>query len=615
MQFKLSFKGKLYVVITLALFGFMLLSTLSFNVLKTLDKASNRVDAISQKVNLLKDLQIDVLHLHEGKNADALQRLLPKYEAQLNQLIHTSSPQQVLAIKAIQKSLTDFINSRLFWLVDNKRIGSSAEFGLRADMAALLQSFEKDLFSNFRPLFSEIKQSFISFMDQRGEVEYQQMTDALDRFRKQSIELEFDDFYGEKLAKIDDLLNILSSAVFSLNKQGENAAQAYLILASEVTHSNQGLAQQLISAQQDAKAASTQAKTLILGVGIAVALLVVGLLVGMSRNLVNSLDKMSQLLHKLSEGDLTQKLEVNQARSDELDKVGIAVNDMTESLNEVLNRVTHSSQTLDEEASDLSKKLILMVEQNTVTNDQADSVAAATEQISSTIQNMVCATDIAQKKTQLAQESAEQGGDVITSAITSLGKLATVFDHLNHQVGELDTNYRKVDGVTEMINGLAEQTNLLALNAAIEAARAGDAGRGFSVVADEVRGLAEKTVQATQNINDIIGAMHGSIKSLLKAMREGSEYVDSGKQLGDKAAFAVAQIKTLVLDVNLRNQELAISIDEASKATQVIADNMDQVANNVTQNKEQSQDVLDYVGQVGDQAKDLLTMTGKFKCE
>jgi len=403
--------------------------------------------------------------------------------------------------------------------------------------------------------------------------------------------------------------------VFVMNKEAEQSDKAYLVLAKGVKSSNHYLAEQLTLAKKAAQSASEQAQLMIFSVGIAVALLVVGLLIATSRSLVGTLARMSQVLYRLAEGDLTQKLKVNESRSDELDKVGVAVNEMTSSLNQVLNRVTHSSQTLDHGANDLSQKLTLMLDRSTRTNEQAGSVAVATEEISSTIQNMVSATDIAQQKTQLAQESAEQGGEVITNAIVSLGNLAQVFDHLNQQMEELEQTSSKVDGVTEMINGLAEQTNLLALNAAIEAARAGDAGRGFSVVADEVRSLAEKTVQATQNINDIIGAMHASIQSLLNVMKEGRDHVDSGKQLGDKAAYAVGQIKDLVFDVNERNQELATSIEEASKATQVIAQSMDQVANNVSENKAQSQDVLIYVGQVSEQAKDLLTMTGKFKCE
>ena len=614
MPFHLSLKHKLYTVITLALIGFSLLLALSFNVLQTLDSASKKVDDISYDVNLLKNLQVDVLQIQQDTQADVLRLLPAKYKDPLNHLIQSADPEQADSVTEIHTSLTKFIENRLLWLHESQQIGASAELGLRADMGVKLEALEVDLFANFRKPFAQIKQSFTAFMDQKSEADYQELKTALMGFKSLTFEMEFEDLYGEKITEIEHLLSGLAEAVFNMNQADNDAVKAYLILAKGVDVSNIYLARQLNLAKQDAKTASEQAQMMIFSVGIGVAFLVVGLLIGTSRNLVASLAKMSQVLYRLAEGDLTQKLNVNESRSDELDKVGLAVNEMTSSLNQVLNRVTHTSQSLDQGAHDLSHKLALMLDKSTHTNEQAGSVAVATEEISSTIQNMVSATNIAQQKTQRAQESAEQGGEVITNAIGSLGQLAQVFDHLNQQVGELEGTYRKVDGVTEMINGLAEQTNLLALNAAIEAARAGDAGRGFSVVADEVRSLAEKTVQATQNINDIIGAMHTSIQSLLSVMKQGSSHVDNGKQLGDKAAYAVGQIKDLVFDVNERNQELAISIDEASKATQMIAQSMDQVANNVSENKEQSQDVLDYVGQVSDQAKDLLTMTSKFKC-
>jgi len=614
MHLHLSLKYKLYTVITLALIGFSLLLLLSFDVLNTLGRASKKVDGISQDVSLLKDLQIDVLQINQDTEEE-LKYLPEKYKEQLDNLLQGATQEQEKSVLDIQMSLLAFIDTRLRWLQADQQIGASAELGLRADMAAYFTLLEGDLFANFRKPFAQLKHTFVAFMDQRNETQYQQLKVALANFKSLTYEMEFEALYGDKISQIETLLSTLAEVVFVMNKEAEQSDKAYLVLAKGVKSSNHYLAEQLTLAKKAAQSASEQAQLMIFSVGIAVALLVVGLLIATSRSLVGTLARMSQVLYRLAEGDLTQKLKVNESRSDELDKVGVAVNEMTSSLNQVLNRVTHSSQTLDHGANDLSQKLTLMLDRSTRTNEQAGSVAVATEEISSTIQNMVSATDIAQQKTQLAQESAEQGGEVITNAIVSLGNLAQVFDHLNQQMEELEQTSSKVDGVTEMINGLAEQTNLLALNAAIEAARAGDAGRGFSVVADEVRSLAEKTVQATQNINDIIGAMHASIQSLLNVMKEGRDHVDSGKQLGDKAAYAVGQIKDLVFDVNERNQELATSIEEASKATQVIAQSMDQVANNVSENKAQSQDVLIYVGQVSEQAKDLLTMTGKFKCE
>jgi len=612
MLFHLSLKHKLYTVITLALMGFSLLLVLSSNVLNTLEIASKRLDDISYDANLLKDLQIEVLQINQNTDEGRLRALPEIYKDQLDQIVQKAPIEQAQIVSEIQLSLGAFTVSRMLWLAQDQKIGASSEDGLRAQMQASFSALEGNLFSNFRKPFAELKQSFTGFMDQRNEAEYQKVKLALIGFKALTYDMEFEELYGANISEIEGLLSELSTSVFSMNEQ---AIKAYHTLAKGVLLSNAYFAEQLTLAKQDASLMSDQAQTQIFSVAIAVALLVVGLLIATSRSLVGSLGRMSGVMYQLAEGDLTQKLVVNQTRKDELDKVGIAVNEMTSSLNQILNRVTSTSQSLDLGASDLSSKLQHMLEKSTKTNEQAGSVAVATEEISSTIANMASATNLAQQKTQQAHESAEQGGEVITNAIGSLGQLAQVFAHLNEQVSELEGTYRKVDGVTEMINGLAEQTNLLALNAAIEAARAGDAGRGFSVVADEVRSLAEKTVNATQNINDIIGAMHTSIQSLLKVMQEGSDHVDNGKLLGDEAATAVGQIKGLVFDVNERNQELAISIDEASKATQMIAENMDQVASNVSSNKEQSQQVLDYVDQVSEQAKDLLTMTAKFKCE
>jgi len=615
MLFHLSLKHKLYTVITLALMGFSLLLVLSSNVLKTLEIASKRLDDISYDANLLKDLQIEVLQINQNTDEGRLRALPEIYKDQLDQIVQKAPIEQAQIVSEIQLSLGAFTVSRMLWLAQDQKIGASSEDGLRGQIQASFSALEGNLFANFRKPFAELKQSFTGFMDQRNEAEYQKVKLALTGFKALTYDMEFEELYGANISEIEGLLSELSTSVFSMNEQAIKASKAYHTLAKGVLLSNAYFAEQLTLAKQDASLVSDQAQTQIFSVAIAVALLVVGLLIATSRSLVGSLGRMSGVMYQLAEGDLTQKLVVNQTRKDELDKVGIAVNEMTSSLNQILNRVTSTSQSLDLGASDLSSKLQHMLEKSTKTNEQAGSVAVATEEISSTIANMASATNLAQQKTQQAHESAEQGGEVITNAIGSLGQLAQVFAHLNEQVSELEGTYRKVDGVTEMINGLAEQTNLLALNAAIEAARAGDAGRGFSVVADEVRSLAEKTVNATQNINDIIGAMHTSIQSLLKVMQEGSDHVDNGKLLGDEAATAVGQIKGLVFDVNERNQELAISIDEASKATQMIAENMDQVASNVSSNKEQSQQVLDYVDQVSEQAKDLLTMTAKFKCE
>ncbi|MEH6578428.1 MAG: methyl-accepting chemotaxis protein [Amphritea sp.] len=613
-RYQLGFKNKLHFVTTLALIGFTVLSAICFNALQVLGEASKRVDSINQNVNLLKDLQLNVLVVSAQPDIDTLQQLLPRYGGKLNQLALRLPAEQAATINGIHSSLQDWVSNHLLWINERHRIGLDIDQGHRSELDAKMTAMEVKLFSNIRKPFNELKQNVDAFIEHRGQDQYQQANAALKALKQLAIDLDYIDFIGPKINDVEAAFNVLADSIFTMNTQGKNAAQAYQLLAIGVDSSNVYLQQQLVVAKSEAEVASEQAQILILGVCIAVALLVVGLLIRISHDVVSKLENMSRVLHKIAGGDLTQRLYVNETRGDELDQVGMAVNEMTASLSQVLTRVTLSSQTLDKGAADLSFNLSAMVTNNSETDEQAVSVAAAAEQISSTIQDMASATDAAHHQAQQAQLSADQGGEVITSAIHSLGKLATVFDDLDRQLCELKTASGKVDGVTEMINGLAEQTNLLALNAAIEAARAGDAGRGFSVVADEVRSLAGKTVQATQDITDIIGAMHCGIESLLKAMMEGSHHVNSGRELGDKAATAVEQIKLLVLDVTGRNQELVVNIEYVSKSTQMIAESMDQVAGNVSQNKNQSQEIQQYVYEVSGRTTELLAMTERFRC-
>jgi len=614
LKYQLGFKNKLRMVIILALVGFTVLSGISFNTLQVLSAASQRVDTINNNANLLQDLQLQVLHLNNKVDETALGQLLPKFDSQLQLLQSELTGSEAEVIAHIHHSLQGWVKYKQQWLQEREQLGIAADQGYRNSLAISMEAVKSSMFSTFAPFWQTFEHSVNALNEQRGQEQHQQALAALDAFEQHTIKLSFDDYYGEKVIEVKATLEMLATSIFALADQASNAELAYDSLATGIESSNAYLQQQLLQAQTKAMAANEQAKLLILGVCIGVALLVVGFLIRISHDVVSTLENMSQVLYKLADGDLTQRLAVNEVRNDELDKVGMAVNKMTASLSQVLTRVTDSSQTLDQGASDLSNNLTEMVNNNLETDKQAMSMAAATEQISCTIRDMSQAIDAAHQQAQQAHLSAEQGGEVINSAIGSLSELAQVFDKLNRQVGELEVSSKRVDGVIEMINSLAGQTNLLALNAAIEAARAGEAGRGFSVVADEVRNLAGKTVQATQDITDIIGEMQNGTQALMLAMDEGSAHVKQGSELGDKAATAVEQIKLLVHDVTERNKELSVNIEDVSESTAMIAKSMDSVASNVSDNKEQSQVIQSYVNDTSEKSTELLMMTKAFRC-
>lgn len=614
LNFQLSFKSKLRVAITLALLGFIILSFISFNALTTLKNTSQKVDLISQQSLFLKNLQIDVLQLNKSTDLGLLNQLSSKHNNQLNAVKQLLPENKSVLTENVKNELTNWANSRVKELKILKIIGRNNREGLRNTLSLSLADIEKKLFPMFNDPFAKIEKSVAVYEDNQTLDRFNLVLASLDAFQKKSDEINFGKIYDARIQKIRSDFSLLEQNFSAMKIENDKAEKAYIQLTSFVTSLQESLNQQLIIAKEQAVESSERAQLMIISVSILIILLVVGLLIRTSNEVVNTLSRMSTTLYKLAEGDLTQKLEVNTQRNDELDKVGQAVNKMTQSLSAVLTQVTKTSEQLDHGATNLSHSLDSMITINTTTNTQAESVAAAAEEISVTILDMASATEVAHDQSQQAQDSANQGGEVITSAIDSLSKLAVIFDGLNTQVVDLESSSGKVDGVTDIINGLAEQTNLLALNAAIEAARAGEAGRGFSVVADEVRGLAEKTVNATQSINTIINEMHRGIQELLKAMSEGRDYVNSGRQLGDKAADAVEQIKSLVENVTNRNQELKVNIDEVAKSTQMIAENMVQVADNVSHVNEKSKEVQEYVSESSKQAASLLDMTQKFRC-
>lgn len=611
--FQIGFKAKLAYVIALTALGFSVIAYLAFSALQVLDDAANKVTLINHNVNLIKDIELDVLRLEARAELQSITAFEQTSQQLIQQLIANSSVPQTLQVQLIEDKLKLWAKLKTEAIRVDEMLGTDIHQGLRGAVFAQLNLLKTGLFSSFTDDYNGLQQSVTAFNDGQNDAEYQTVQRLIDDMNIHAKEMGLDDLIAPKLATLEQTVKALAAAVLKGSLLAEQINSANVKLLQQTQSVNVLLTEQLLFAKNNALMVSADSKTKVLSISLVIALLVIFLLYTISREVTGALVAMSKVLNKLAGGDLTQRLAVNTHRNDELDKVCAAVNEMASALSKVLVKVLSSSQSLDSGALNLRENLVSIVSANVNTNEKTTHVASAIEQISSTMATMSIATSAALVQTQNAQKSADDGSEVINSAAASMLKLSSVFDDLNSQAKSLEGASSKIDNVTDMINNLAGQTNLLALNAAIEAARAGEAGRGFSVVADEVRSLAGQTVQATQDIDNIIRAMHDSTQSLLKAMVRGTGYISNGSALGEDAAGAINQIKTLVREVTDRNQELTFNIEEASIATASIAQNIDSLAGNVAHNSQQSIEVQNYVDEVSNRATELLQMTNQFK--
>jgi len=329
------------------------------------------------------------------------------------------------------------------------------------------------------------------------------------------------------------------------------------------------------------------------------------------RFVIKPLQEVSATINRIANGDFTVSIEVKSN-----DEIGMVARDLNKMVNDIkgsLDIVANSIDQLASTSAELSSNAEMIAAGAIEQAEQASTTASAVEEVNATVVEVAQNAANVASSANLAKEQVLKGHAIVTETKEMMEKIAETVSHSANTVRALGESSEQIGQIIQVIDDIADQTNLLALNAAIEAARAGEHGRGFAVVADEVRKLAEKTVKATKEIAEMIENIQADTGGAVASMQEGVEQVDFGKQKAEEAAMALDQIKESVETVSYEVSQIARATDEQTKATELMAQSVENISKVASENSLASKESAQAVEQLSRLASELQAMINRFK--
>lgn len=444
------------------------------------------------------------------------------------------------------------------------------------------------------------------------------------RLKAQQALMTFDQLDGmERLISLRKEFMKNIGGLVAIQKSGKRRMDAYLVrtevgpLLNRVFKNLNALVEKQVMTTRDiSKSLNTRLDAAVLFIltlfliGIAAAVLVAWVINAL---ITVPLQRAAAAMQDIAEGegDLTQRLEVK--GSDEIAQMSTAFNRFAGKIQEVVSQVTGFTAQLASAATQMAAITETTSAGAKTQHEQTDQVASAATQMGSTVQEVARNASEAANAAQHADKETANGRDVVTKTVNSINDLAREIERVSQVIHRLGTDSDNIGKVLDVIKSIAEQTNLLALNAAIEAARAGEQGRGFAVVADEVRTLASRTAQSTREIQQMIESLQAGSRDAVKAMESGRAMAQTTVKQAAEAGESLDVIAGAVSTITTMNTQIATAMEEQNAVVENINKNIVNISMVSDQTAEGAQQTAKASDDLSHLAVELQTLLAQFK--
>ena len=331
----------------------------------------------------------------------------------------------------------------------------------------------------------------------------------------------------------------------------------------------------------------------------------------LTRSITLPIAQALEAAEEVAEGNLTRPISVD--GNDEAGRLLAAMAKMQHKLRDTLQRIAGSATQLASAAEELNAVTDESARGLTQQNNEIEQAATAVNEMTSAVEEVARNAVSTSEASRNATTSAGDGRDLVQETVSAIERMSTDVQATASLIGDLANESRDIGKVLDVIRGLADQTNLLALNAAIEAARAGEAGRGFAVVADEVRALAHRTQQSTSEIERMIGSIQTGTEHAVDSMRNSTERAESTLNIARGAGLSLDTINTAIVEINERNLVIASAAEEQAQVAREVDRNLVNIRDLSVQSATGASQTSAASGELSRLAVDLNGMVGRVR--